>query len=161
MALIELDAQSQNLLHTQVLMNTDRKVIYVAAGVLMRPDEHLLVAQRPPGKSMAGLWELPGGKIEAGETPEDALVRELREELAVEIHPSNLTPLSFASHAYESFHLVMPVFLVREWAREPSPREGQTLKFVHPEQLSDLDAPEADIPLFDFIASYSRAGGFA
>lgn len=127
----------------------------------MRPDQHLLVAQRPKGKSMAGLWELPGGKIEAGETPEEALVRELREELAVEMHPSNLTPLSFASHAYEAFHLVMPVFLARKWDGEPIAREGQTLKFVHPDALNSLDAPEADIPLFDFIASYARSGGFA
>ncbi|MAT35656.1 MAG: 8-oxo-dGTP diphosphatase MutT [Ponticaulis sp.] len=140
---------------------TDRKILYVAAGILMRADGHLLVAQRPEGKSMAGLWELPGGKIEAGETPEEALVRELREELAVDIYPSSLTPLNFASHAYESFHLVMPVFLTRDWRGEPTSQEGQNLKFVSPSELMELDAPEADIPLFSFIRDYAGKGGFA
>lgn len=142
-------------------MSDNRKIVYVSAGLLMRPDQTVLVAQRPQGKAMAGLWELPGGKIEAGETPEDALVRELREELAVDIQPSSLTPLSFASHAYDSFHLVMPVFLCRDWQGEPVAREGQTLKFVETSELKSLDAPAADVPLFDFIDHHARTGGFA
>ncbi|MAK62991.1 MAG: 8-oxo-dGTP diphosphatase MutT [Ponticaulis sp.] len=142
-------------------MSDNRKIIYVSAGLLMRPDRRVLVAQRPAGKAMAGLWELPGGKIETGETPEEALVRELREELAVDINPSSLTPLSFASHAYESFHLVMPVFLCRDWQGEPVAREGQTLKFVETNELKSLDAPAADIPLFDFIYAHARQGGFS
>lgn len=137
------------------------KVLYVAAGVLMRPDQSLLVAERPQGKSMAGLWELPGGKIETGETPEQALVRELREELDVQIDLHSLIPLTFASHAYADFHLVMPVFLVRNWTGEPRAQEGQTLAFVRPDELKSLDAPEADIPLFNFIEDFAARGGFA
>lgn len=133
----------------------------MSAGVLMQPDRTLLVARRPAGKAMAGLWELPGGKIEVGETPEEALVRELREEIAVTVHPAKASPLTFASHAYDNFHLVMPVFLVRDWDGEPTPREGQELKFVAPGDLHDLDAPEADLPLFDFIRDFDKAGGFA
>ena len=108
----------------------------------MRPDQTLLVAKRPEGKSMAGLWELPGGKIETGET-------------------SATTPLTFASHAYDNFHLVMPVFLIREWDGEPVAQEGQTLSFVAPGELKTLPAPAADIPLFNFIEDYADRGGFA
>lgn len=124
------------------------KVVYVSAAVLMKPDRKVLVAQRPAGKQMAGLWELPGGKIEAGETPEDALIRELGEELAVQVRTEDLSPLTFASHAYDGFHLFMPVFLATIWENEPIPQEGQVLNWVLPEALKHLPAPEADIPLF-------------
>ena len=127
----------------------------------MRPDQSLLLAKRPEGKSMAGLWELPGGKIEPGETPELALIRELGEELDVQIEPAALSPLTFASHGYPEFHLVMPVFLIREWSGEPKAQEGQTLAFVKPDELRSFDAPEADIPLFDFISGFATRGGFA
>ncbi|MAI90151.1 (deoxy)nucleoside triphosphate pyrophosphohydrolase [Ponticaulis sp.] len=140
---------------------SELKIIYVSAAVLMRPDQTLLVAKRPEGKSMAGLWELPGGKIETGETPEQALIRELREELAVHVETSATTPLTFASHAYDNFHLVMPVFLIREWDGEPVAQEGQTLSFVAPGELKTLPAPAADIPLFNFIEDYADRGGFA
>ena len=103
---------------------------------------------------MAGLWELPGGKIEPGETPEEALVREMREELAVQIHAEDLVPFTFASHGYESFHLVMPVFLTTKWSGELSPQEGQSLVWKKPSELKTLPAPEADIPLFDFIETH-------
>lgn len=137
---------------------SQKRVVYVSAGVLMRSDGTVLVAQRPEGKSMAGLWELPGGKIEPGETPEDALIREMREELAVGLDAGQLTPLTFASHAYEDFHLFMPVFLARDWAGEPQPQEGQTLQWVRPDALKTLPAPEADIPLFDFIEKWFVGG---
>lgn len=130
---------------------SNKRIIYVSAGVLMRPDRRLLLASRPEGKSMAGLWELPGGKIEPGETPEEALVRELGEELAVTVDPADLRPICFASHAYPKFHLVMPVFLSRNWEGEPQPQEGQEFAWVLPEELSGYPAPEADIPLFKSI----------
>ncbi len=127
------------------------KVVYVAAAALISPDGDILLAQRPRGKSMAGLWELPGGKIEAGETPEAALIRELEEELAVDIAPADLSPLTFASHAYDTFHLVMPVFECRAWTGEMQPREHQDLAWVAPSRLSTYPAPQADIPLFGFL----------
>lgn len=133
------------------MTKSKNKIVYVSACVLLRSDRRLLLAQRPEGKSLAGLWELPGGKIEKNETPEEALVREMREELAVTLNVDQLTPLTFASHAYESFHLVMPVFLATEWTGEPSPQEGQDIAWVFPEELSTLPAPEADIPLFAFL----------
>ena len=139
----------------------ERKILYVSAAVLMRPDQTLLLAQRPEGKSMAGLWELPGGKIEVGETPEAALIRELREELAVQTELNAVQPLTFASHAYDNFHLVMPVFLIRDWDGTPSPQEGQTLTFAAPDELKTFPAPEADIPLFNFIEDYAARGGFS
>ncbi|RMH44011.1 MAG: (deoxy)nucleoside triphosphate pyrophosphohydrolase, partial [Alphaproteobacteria bacterium] len=102
-------------------------LVLVAAVALVDPDGRVLLQKRPPGKSMAGLWEFPGGKIEAGETPEQALVRELHEELGIETWASCMAPLAFASHAYPEFHLLMPLFVCRKWQGVPAPREGQEL----------------------------------
>jgi 8-oxo-dGTP diphosphatase len=107
----------------------------------------VLIAQRPQGKAMAGLWEFPGGKVEPGETPEEALIRELQEELGIETKEACLAPLSFVSHAYESFHLVMPLYVCRKWRGEPAPREHQALKWVRPTTLRDYPMPPADEPL--------------
>ena len=122
-------------------------VLLVAAVALVDADGRVLLAKRPEGKSMAGLWEFPGGKIGHGETPEAALVRELREELAIDIAESCLAPLTFASHAYEDFHLLMPLFACRVWKGTPQPREGQELRWVRPVRLGDFPMPAADVPL--------------
>jgi len=123
------------------------RLLLVAACALLDADRRVLLAQRPPGKPMAGLWEFPGGKIEAGETPEDTLIRELREELGIETRVECLAPLSFASHAYEDFHLLMPLFVCRRYEGIPAPLEGQTLKWVAPRLLRDYPMPPADLPL--------------
>src|SRR5690606_23040506 len=112
----------------------------------------ILLAQRPAGKAMAGLWEFPGGKVEAGETPEHALVRELREELAIMVDESLLEPLTFTSFAYPDFHLLMPLYRCCAWSGEPQPAEGQSLAWVAPRDLHDYPAPAADIPLFDVLS---------
>ncbi len=122
-------------------------LVLVAAVVLFDADGRLLLTQRPEGKSMAGLWEFPGGKVEAGESPEAALVRELAEELGVEACLTCVAPFTFASHAYENFHLLMPLYLCRNWSGIPHPREGQALKWVRPRQLRDYPMPPADLPL--------------
>jgi 8-oxo-dGTP diphosphatase len=122
-------------------------VLLVAACALVDADRRVLIAQRPEGKSMAGLWEFPGGKVEPGETPEDALIRELREELGIVIKPACLAPLTFASHAYEKFHLLMPLFVCRRFDGAPQGREGQALKWVRPRDLRDWPMPPADAPL--------------
>jgi len=124
-----------------------RKLVLVAAVAMIDIDGRVLIAQRPPGKSMAGLWEFPGGKVDPGETPEEALVRELREELGVETTGSCLAPIAFASHGYESFHLLMPLYACRKWQGTPRPHEGQTLKWVEVRALADYPMPPADIPL--------------
>lgn len=123
------------------------KMVLVSAVALIDVDGRVLLAQRPPGKSMAGLWEFPGGKIEDGETPEAALIRELHEELGIETWSSCLAPLTFASHAYETFHLMMPLFACRKWEGMPRAREGQVLKWVKPTDMADYPMPAADIPL--------------
>ena len=130
------------------------KLVLVAAVVLVDPDGRILLAQRPEGKSMAGLWEFPGGKVEPGETPEAALVRELQEELGIDTWQSCLAPLSFASHGYDSFHLLMPVFICRKWKGAPQSREGQTLKWVRPPELRNFPMPAADIPLIPVIRDW-------
>ena len=130
------------------------KTVLVSAVVLVDVDGRVLLAQRPEGKSMAGLWEFPGGKIERGETPERALIRELEEELGINTWESCLAPLSFASHSYEDFHLLMPVFICRKWEGNPVSREGQALRWVHPQKLRDFNMPPADIPLIPIIRDW-------
>jgi 8-oxo-dGTP diphosphatase len=123
------------------------RLVLVVACALVDADGRLLIAQRPQGRSMAGLWEFPGGKIEAGERPETALIRELREELAIEVNEACLAPFAFASHAYPDFHLLMPLFICRRWGGMPSPMEAAAIKWVRPRELHALPMPPADLPL--------------
>lgn len=126
-------------------------LLAVAAAILVNTEGEILLAQRPAGKAMAGLWEFPGGKIETGETPEAALVREMAEELGITITLDNLTPFTFASHSYENIHLLMPLYLCRLWNGTPIPQEGQELAWVHPENLGDYPMPPADLPLIPLL----------
>jgi 8-oxo-dGTP diphosphatase len=123
------------------------KILLVVAVALIDADDRILVAQRPPGKQLAGLWEFPGGKVDANERPEAALIRELREELGIEVKEACLAPLTFASHAYEDFHLLMPLYVCRRWQGLAAPREGQALKWLRARQLRDVPMPPADEPL--------------
>lgn len=122
-------------------------IVLVAAAALVDPDGRVLIARRPPGKAMAGLWEFPGGKVHDGETPEAALVRELQEEIGIDTRQSCLAPIAFASHSYDDFHLLMPLFVCRVWKGNPAPREGQELTWVRTARLGDYPMPAADIPL--------------
>ena len=122
-------------------------IVLVAAVALVDTDGRVLLAQRPAGKSMAGLWEFPGGKVDAGETPEAALIRELAEELGIDVTASCLAPLTFASHTYRDFHLLMPLYVCRKWSGIPAAREGQRLAWVWPARLGDYPMPPADTPL--------------
>jgi len=131
-----------------------RKTVLVSAVVLIDVEGRILLTQRPEGKSMAGLWEFPGGKVEPGETPEHALIRELQEELGIDTWASCLAPLTFASHAYEDFHLLMPLFACRKWDGFPQGREGQTLKWVRVTELRDYPMPPADIPLIPILRDW-------
>jgi 8-oxo-dGTP diphosphatase len=124
-----------------------RPVLLVAAVALIDADGRVLLARRPPGKHLAGLWEFPGGKVQPGETPEAALIRELREELGIDTEASCLAPFTFASHAYPEFHLLMPLYVCRKWRGIAAAREGQALKWVRPAQLPDYPMPPADKPL--------------
>lgn len=129
----------------------ERRLVLVAACALVDADGRVLVAQRPEGKPLAGLWEFPGGKLLPGETPERCLIRELEEELGVDTEASCLAPLTFASHGYKSFHLLMPLYVCRVWRGEPTPREGQALRWVRPRALRDLPMPPADLPLIPVL----------
>jgi 8-oxo-dGTP diphosphatase len=131
-----------------------KPVVFVVAVALIDVDGRILLAQRPPGKKMAGLWEFPGGKVQTGETPEAALVRELREELDIDTRRSCLAPLTFASHAYDDFHLVMPLYLCRIWQGTPRPVEGQVLKWVRPYDLGNFEMPAADRPLVAMLQDF-------
>jgi 8-oxo-dGTP diphosphatase len=133
---------------------TDVPIVLVAAVALFDVDGRVLIAQRPEGKSMAGLWEFPGGKVEAGETPEQALIRELREEIAVDTVESCLAPFTFASHTYDDFHLLMPLFVCRKWTGTVTPMEGQQIKWVMPARLRDYPMPPADKPLIAMLRDY-------
>ncbi len=130
------------------------KIVLVSAVALIDVDGRILLAQRPAGKSMAGLWEFPGGKVEVGETPEHALIRELQEELGINTWSSCLAPLTFASHSYDDFHLVMPLFACRKWEGTPQGREGQTLKWVRAKDLKSYPMPPADIPLIPILRDW-------
>ncbi|HWJ72185.1 MAG TPA: 8-oxo-dGTP diphosphatase MutT [Kaistia sp.] len=123
------------------------RLLLVVACALVDPDNRVLIAQRPEGKSLAGLWEFPGGKVDTGEAPEAALIRELREELGIETKEACLAPLTFASHAYPDFHLLMPLYVCRRWTGTPESREGQALKWVRAKALRDYPMPPADLPL--------------
>lgn len=128
-----------------------KPLLLVAAVALIDEDGRVLIAQRPEGKSMAGLWEFPGGKVETGETPEDALCREIKEELDITLCRTCLAPFNFASHAYGDFHLLMPLYLCRTWEGEIRPREGQTIKWVRGIDLSRYPMPPADEPLIPWL----------
>ena len=128
-------------------------VVLVAACALIDTDERVLLAERPAGKSMAGLWEFPGGKVETGERPEQTLIRELKEELDIEVNESCLAPLTFASHTYSEFHLLMPLYVCRRWEGIVRAREGQKLAWVRPNRLKDYKMPPADEPLIAHLTT--------
>lgn len=126
-------------------------MLLVVAVALVDADGRVLLAQRPEGKSLAGLWEFPGGKVHEGETPEAALIRELHEELGIDVKESCLAPLTFASHSYEAFHLLMPLYVCRRWEGSVTGREGQQLAWVRPARLGDYPMPPADKPLIAML----------
>lgn len=133
------------------MSDAGKKILLVAACALIDSDGRILLAQRPEGKSLAGLWEFPGGKVEPGETPEECLVRELEEELGIKTKVACLAPLTFASHSYDTFHLLMPLYVCRRYEGIPQSREGQALKWVKPMQLRDYRMPPADEPLIPML----------
>ncbi|WP_414709696.1 (deoxy)nucleoside triphosphate pyrophosphohydrolase [Rhodopseudomonas sp.] len=126
-------------------------ILLVVAVALIDADDRVLIAQRPPGKTLAGLWEFPGGKLDDGERPEQALIRELHEELGIAVKEPCLAPLTFASHAYDDFHLLMPLYICRRWEGVATAREGQQLAWVRPNKLRDYPMPPADIPLISHL----------
>ncbi|MBG50802.1 MAG: (deoxy)nucleoside triphosphate pyrophosphohydrolase [Alphaproteobacteria bacterium] len=133
---------------------SERPIVLVAAVALVDLEGRVLLAQRPEGKSLAGMWEFPGGKVEANETPETALIRELREEIGIDVTASCLAPFTFASHAYEKFHLLMPLYLCRKWQGIPQALEGQVLKWVKPLRMGDFPMPPADEPLVAMLRDF-------
>jgi 8-oxo-dGTP diphosphatase len=130
------------------------KIILVSAVALIDPDGRVLLAKRPEGKSLAGLWEFPGGKVDPGESPETALIRELKEELDIDTFTSCLAPLTFASHAYPDFHLLMPLFACRKWQGIVRGAEGQNLAWVRPQNIGDYPMPPADLPLIPILRDW-------
>ncbi len=128
-----------------------KRLLLVAACALVDTDGRVLLAQRPEGKQLAGLWEFPGGKVEPGETPEQCVIRELQEEIGIETDIPCLAPLTFASHSYDDFHLLMPLFICRRFRGIAQPKEGQALKWVRPRQMRDYPMPPADAPLVQFL----------
>src|ERR1051325_1955478 len=132
-------------------MNTPQPLVLVVAAALVDPDGRVLIAQRPEGKSMAGLWEFPGGKIENGERPEDALIRELAEELGITVKEACLAPFTFASHSYEKFHLLMPLYVCRRWDGTVQSRHHVALKWVRPNEMGGYPMPAADLPLIPML----------
>jgi 8-oxo-dGTP diphosphatase len=128
-------------------------LVLVAACALVDADGRVLLAQRPAGRTMAGLWEFPGGKVEAGERPEQTLIRELREELGIAVTEACIAPLTFASHGYSDFHLLMPLYVCRRWEGAVTAKEGQKLAWVRPNRLRDYDMPPADVPLISHLAA--------
>ena len=128
-----------------------REILLVAACALVDADGRVLIAQRPAGKTMAGLWEFPGGKVERGERPEDTLIRELEEELGIVVNDQCLAPLTFASHSYPEFHVLMPLYVCRRWNGTAAPREGQQLTWVRPRELRKYPMPPADEPLISHL----------
>jgi 8-oxo-dGTP diphosphatase len=133
-------------------LQMSHRLVLVVAVALYNEKGEILLAQRPEGKQLAGLWEFPGGKVEPGETPEAALVRELQEELSITVKESELEPLTFASHTYADFHLLMPLYKCQAWSGEIYPREGQAIAWVPPANLFNFPAPPADIPLFEVLS---------
>jgi 8-oxo-dGTP diphosphatase len=129
------------------------KIVLVVACALIDIDGRVLIAERPPGRSMAGLWEFPGGKIEAGERPEETLIRELKEELGIVVSEACLAPLTFASHSYPDFHLLMPLYVCRRWEGTATAQEGQRLRWVRPNQLREYPMPPADEPLISHLTT--------
>jgi 8-oxo-dGTP diphosphatase len=129
------------------------RLVLVAACALIDADGRVLIAQRPPGKSMAGLWEFPGGKVEPGERPEQSLIRELKEELGIAVKEECLAPLTFASHLYPDFHLLMPLYVCRRWEGFVAAQEGQQLKWVRPQELRNFSMPPADEPLISHLTT--------
>lgn len=130
------------------------KIVLVVAAALVDSDGRVLIAQRPEGKQLAGQWEFPGGKVEHGETPETALIRELQEELGITVRQACLAPFVFASHTYESFHLLMPLYLIRRWEGEPEAREHKALKWVRPNDMRNYEMPPADLPLVAWLQDF-------
>ena len=135
-------------------IHLNNPVLLVVSVALIDVDGRILLAQRPEGREMSGLWEFPGGKVKEDETPEVALVRELKEELGIDIAESCLAPFSFASHVYDNFHLLMPLYLCRLWKGTPSPQEQQKLKWVRLENLNDYSMPPADLPLVAMLKEF-------